>query len=77
MPQAAGRWGWCETGDRIGCRWPGAASICWSTRPNWGAVAPLAKAGPRPAPATRGYARLYQQEILDADEGCDFAFLRP
>jgi dihydroxy-acid dehydratase len=30
-----------------------------------------------PAPALRGYARLYQQEILDADEGCDFAFLRP
>jgi dihydroxy-acid dehydratase len=30
-----------------------------------------------PAPAKRGYAKLYQQEILDADEGCDFAFLRP
>jgi dihydroxy-acid dehydratase len=30
-----------------------------------------------PAPAVRGYAKLYQQEILDADEGCDFAFLRP
>jgi dihydroxy-acid dehydratase len=25
----------------------------------------------------RGYARLYAQEILDADQGCDFAFLRP
>jgi dihydroxy-acid dehydratase len=25
----------------------------------------------------RGYARLYTQEILGADEGCDFAFLRP
>jgi dihydroxy-acid dehydratase len=25
----------------------------------------------------RGYARLYAQEILGADEGCDFAFLRP
>jgi dihydroxy-acid dehydratase len=24
----------------------------------------------------RGYARLYAQEILGADEGCDFAFLR-
>jgi dihydroxy-acid dehydratase len=33
--------------------------------------------GSAPAPAARGYARLYQQEILDADEGCDFAFLRP
>jgi len=25
----------------------------------------------------RGYARLYASEILGADEGCDFAFLRP
>ena len=25
----------------------------------------------------RGYARLYAQEILGADEGCDFGFLRP
>jgi dihydroxy-acid dehydratase len=25
----------------------------------------------------RGYARLYAQEILGAEEGCDFAFLRP
>jgi dihydroxy-acid dehydratase len=28
------------------------------------------------APA-RGYDRLYAQEILGADEGCDFAFLKP
>jgi dihydroxy-acid dehydratase len=27
--------------------------------------------------AERGYAKLYAQEILGADEGCDFAFLRP
>jgi dihydroxy-acid dehydratase len=26
---------------------------------------------------TRGYSKLYAQEILGADEGCDFAFLRP
>jgi dihydroxy-acid dehydratase len=26
---------------------------------------------------TRGYARLYAEEILGADEGCDFAFLQP
>jgi dihydroxy-acid dehydratase len=26
---------------------------------------------------SRGYARLYQQEVLGADEGCDFAFLKP
>ncbi len=31
---------------------------------------------PAPAPA-RGYARLYAQEVLQADQGCDFGFLRP
>jgi dihydroxy-acid dehydratase len=34
----------------------------------------------RPALAVapeRGYARLYAEQILQADEGCDFAFLRP
>jgi dihydroxy-acid dehydratase len=25
----------------------------------------------------RGYAKLYAQEILGADQGCDFAFLKP
>ena len=25
----------------------------------------------------RGYARLYAQEILGADQGCDFGFLKP
>jgi dihydroxy-acid dehydratase len=35
-----------------------------------------ARPKPEPAPA-RGYARLYAQEILGADEGCDFAFLKP
>ena len=33
---------------------------------------------PKPsAPPARGYARLYAQEILGADQGCDFAFLKP
>jgi dihydroxy-acid dehydratase len=30
-----------------------------------------------PSKPERGYAKLYAQEILGADEGCDFAFLRP
>jgi dihydroxy-acid dehydratase len=36
-------------------------------------------AAPRSAPdnPARGYSRLYAQEILGADEGCDFAFLKP
>jgi dihydroxy-acid dehydratase len=33
---------------------------------------------PPPAPKpTRGYAKLYADEILGADEGCDFGFLKP
>jgi dihydroxy-acid dehydratase len=34
---------------------------------------------PRPAAdkPSRGYSRLYAEQILGADEGCDFAFLRP
>jgi dihydroxy-acid dehydratase len=32
---------------------------------------------PQPAPPARGYAKLYVQEILGADDGCDFAFLQP
>ena len=35
-------------------------------------------AGPgKPATPPRGYARLYAQEIMGADQGCDFAFLKP
>jgi dihydroxy-acid dehydratase len=33
---------------------------------------PKAEQGP-----ARGYARLYAQEVLGADQGCDFAFLKP
>jgi dihydroxy-acid dehydratase len=32
---------------------------------------------PRQMKPERGYAKLYAQEILGADDGCDFAFLRP
>ena len=32
---------------------------------------------PAPDKPVRGYARLYAQEVLGADGGCDFAFLRP
>jgi dihydroxy-acid dehydratase len=34
-------------------------------------------AKPAPDHPTRGYAKLYAQEILGAEEGCDFAFLKP
>lgn len=36
-----------------------------------------AAAKPATEKPSRGYARLYAQEILGADEGCDFAFLKP
>src|SRR5712671_3899727 len=36
-----------------------------------------AAAKPAQVKPERGYAKLYAQEILGADEGCDFAFLRP
>jgi dihydroxy-acid dehydratase len=37
-------------------------------------VAPVHPEAEKP---TRGYAKLYEEQILGADEGCDFAFLRP
>jgi dihydroxy-acid dehydratase len=37
-------------------------------------VAPVHPEAEKP---TRGYAKLYAEQILGADEGCDFAFLRP
>jgi dihydroxy-acid dehydratase len=36
-----------------------------------------AAARPATEPPARGYARLYAKEILGADQGCDFAFLKP
>jgi dihydroxy-acid dehydratase len=36
-----------------------------------------ANAKPAPEKPSRGYARLYAQEILGADQGCDFEFLKP
>ena len=31
----------------------------------------------RDDPAARGYSQLYAREVLQADEGCDFAFMKP
>ena len=36
-----------------------------------------ARQAARPRSRKRGYAKLYAQEILGADQGCDFAFLKP
>jgi dihydroxy-acid dehydratase len=32
---------------------------------------------PAPPAPTRGYAKLYQETTLQAEDGCDFDFLRP
>jgi dihydroxy-acid dehydratase len=37
----------------------------------------VAPVHPETEAPTRGYAKLYAEQILGADEGCDFAFLRP
>jgi dihydroxy-acid dehydratase len=34
-------------------------------------------APPTPGGAARGYLRLYLEQVLQADQGCDFAFCRP
>ncbi len=36
-----------------------------------------AELSPQPEAPARGYARLYAQEVMQAEDGCDFAFLRP
>ena len=65
---------WCATATASGCRSRSGASTSWSrTRPQ----APCRRGETGPEKPTRGYARLYAREILGADEGCDFAFLRP
>jgi dihydroxy-acid dehydratase len=33
------------------------------------------KLPPQHQPATRGYARLFENSVLQADQGCDFDFL--
>jgi dihydroxy-acid dehydratase len=78
-PDAAGGGplGLVRSGDRIGLSVAGRRLDLLVDEAELARRRAAREAGPRPAPATRGYARLYQQEILDADEGCDFAFLRP
>ena len=48
-------------------RWHG----CWELKKR-----EAARAKPPETPP-RGYARLYAREILGADQGCDFDFLKP
>ena len=62
-----------ETGDRSGWTWTSGGSTWSSTRPSSPAARGVVSA--RPADL-RGYRRLYAERVLQANEGCDFDFLR-
>ncbi len=65
-----------QTGDEIEVDVPKrAAFICMSRTRNWRAAR---RHGQQPAPHyPRGYGALYSEHIGQADDGCDFDFLRP
>ena len=73
---SGGPLGLVRNGDRIRLSVSAAAHRSPGRRGRVEAARRRRQAGARQAPA-RGYARLYAQEILGADEGCDFAFLKP
>lgn len=64
-----------ETGDRIRLDVPAGRLDLLVAEDELARRRP-ALAPQREAPA-RGYARLYAQEVMQAEDGCDFAFLRP
>lgn len=64
-----------KTGDRIRLHVP-AGQLDLLVAEDELARRKAALAPQREAPA-RGYARLYAQEVMQAEDGCDFAFLRP
>jgi dihydroxy-acid dehydratase len=64
-----------QTGDRIRLDVP-AGRLDLLVAEDELARRKAALAPQREAPA-RGYARLYAQEVMQAEDGCDFAFLRP
>ena len=68
---AAGRSPRCATATASACRSPSAASTSWSPPEEL-----ARRKTARPPIPERGYARLYRREILQADRGCDFDFLR-
>ena len=75
-PPSAGRSAWSRTGDRIRLDGPrGRLDLLVEDaelvrrRAEWTPPAPLPG-------ADRGYHRLYLEQVTQAEEGCDFAFLR-
>jgi len=63
-----------RTGDRITLDVPGRTISLDIAEEEF--AARMAALPPRPGPGPRGYARLYQEHVLQADEGADFDFLR-
>ncbi len=62
-------------GERIlASAWRSGGWNCWSMTEEL--AARREGLPPRARKPTRGYQRLYEEQILQADEGCDFGFLR-
>lgn len=65
-----------RSGDRIRLDTAGRRIDVLVEAVEWEARAAALKPATRPDWAARGYARLFHDTVLQADEGCDFDFLR-
>jgi len=74
---AGGPLGLVRTGDRIRLDVPARRIDVLLEDAELSRRAETAQAARHPDPPDRGYARLFQQSVLQADEGCDFDFLVP
>jgi dihydroxy-acid dehydratase len=66
-----------QTGDRIRLDVPARRIDVLVEDAELSRRAEAARAARHPDGPDRGYARLFQQSVLQADEGCDFDFLVP
>src|SRR5262249_23959320 len=66
-----------RTGDRIRLDVPARRLDLLIDDAELARRAPSAPPAPVHAGSERGYARLFQQAVLQADEGCDFDFMVP
>jgi dihydroxy-acid dehydratase len=66
-----------RTGDRIRLDVPARRIDVLVEDAELSRRAAVAQAAQHPDGPDRGYARLFQQSVLQADEGCDFDFLVP
>jgi dihydroxy-acid dehydratase len=77
-PEAAagGPLAWVRDGDRIRLDVPGRSLQLMVDEAELARRKAAWNAPPPPPEAARGYAKLYRDHVLQADEGCDFDFLR-